>query len=135
MNNNKLEEVYKNRKMRNHFNNSILVDGYLYGFDGNSNLGRLVKLVCMDFLTGRVAWKEPGFGCGSLMVADGKLLILTEAGTKKRASLHVLAGAAVRDAAVFGVAAAAMVAQADQKSFGDNASQASSTETRRPGEE
>lgn len=76
-----LKEVYANREMRNHFNNSILLDGYLYGFDGNSNLGRVVQLTCMKFDTGEVAWKQRGMGCGSLMIADGKLLILDERGT------------------------------------------------------
>lgn len=76
-----LEEVYVNREMRNHFNNSILLDGYLYGFDGNSNLGRVVQLTCMKYDTGEVAWKKSGFGCGSLMIADGKLLILSDDGT------------------------------------------------------
>lgn len=76
----KLEEVYRNRQMRNHFNNSILLDGYLYGFDGNSNLGRVVQLKCMNLKTGEVAWKQRGLGCGSLMIADGKLLALTEKG-------------------------------------------------------
>jgi outer membrane protein assembly factor BamB len=76
-----LEPIYSNRQMRNHFNNSILLDGYLYGFDGNSNLGRVVQLTCMNFATGKVAWKKRGFGCGSLMVADGKLLLLSEDGT------------------------------------------------------
>jgi len=76
-----LELVYKNRAMRNHFNNSILFEGDLYGFDGNSNLGRVVKLTCMDFATGEVRWQERGFGCGSLIVANGKLLILSEDGT------------------------------------------------------
>ena len=66
--------------MRNHFNNSILFEGFLYGFDGNSNLGRVVQLTCMNFETGKVAWKKAGMGCGSLMVADGKLLILAESG-------------------------------------------------------
>jgi outer membrane protein assembly factor BamB len=78
--NNELEMVYQNRGMRNHFNNSILFAGYLYGFDGNSNLGRLVRLKCMDFKTGEVAWEKEGFGCGSLMIADGKLVILGETG-------------------------------------------------------
>ncbi len=78
--NNELDLVYANREMRNHFNNSILYDGYLYGFDGNSNLGRVVQLTCMDFATGDVMWKKRGFGCGSLMIADGKLLILSDAG-------------------------------------------------------
>jgi len=76
-----LKEIYTNREMRNHFNNSILLDGYLYGFDGNSNLGRVVQLTCMKFATGEVAWKQRGMGCGSLMIVDGKLLILSENGT------------------------------------------------------
>jgi len=81
LNNDRLENIYTSRRMRNHFNNSILLDGYLYGFDGNSNLGRVVRLTCMDFNTGQVAWAERGMGCGSLMIADGKLLILGEDGT------------------------------------------------------
>ncbi len=77
---NELKLIYKNRKMRNHFNNSILWDGHLYGFDGNSNLGRVVQLKCMNFETGKVVWRKRGLGCGSLMIADGKLLLLTEDG-------------------------------------------------------
>lgn len=53
---------------------------YLYGFDGNSNLGRVVKLTCMNFSSGEVAWQQAGFGCGSLMVANGQLLILSDRG-------------------------------------------------------
>ena len=75
-----LDEIYTNRKMRNHFNNSILYEGYLYGFDGNSNLGRVVHLTCMNHATGEVAWKHRGLGCGSLMIADGKLVILSDDG-------------------------------------------------------
>lgn len=77
---NKLEEIYVNRDMRNHFNNSILLDGYLYGFDGNSNLGRVVSLTCMKYDTGEVAWKHRGLGCGSLMIAGDKLVALSEDG-------------------------------------------------------
>ena len=76
-----LKEVYTNKGMRNHFNNSILLDGFLYGFDGNSNLGRVVQLTCMNMATGEVAWKKAGFGCGSLMIANKKLVILSETGT------------------------------------------------------
>lgn len=78
--NRRLVRLYSNRDMRNHFNNSILLDGYLYGFDGNSNLGRVVQLTCMNFSTGAVAWNQRGLGCGSLMIADGKLLMLSEDG-------------------------------------------------------
>ncbi len=80
LNDGKLELVYDNRKMRNHFNNSILYDGFLYGFDGNSNFGRVVNLTCMKHDTGEVMWTESGLGCGSLMIADGKLVILSDDG-------------------------------------------------------
>jgi outer membrane protein assembly factor BamB len=73
--------VYKNTEMRNHFNNSILHDGFLYGFDGDSHIGRLVTLNCIDFKTGKLAWKQRDLGCGSLLIVDGKLLILSEDGT------------------------------------------------------
>ena len=76
----KLELIYDNRKMRNHFNNSILFEGNLYGFDGNSNLGRVVSLVCMEHATGKVLWKQRGLGCGSLMIADGRLVLLSDEG-------------------------------------------------------
>jgi len=75
-----LDLVYKNTDMRNHFNNSILLDGWLYGFDGDSHLSRVVTLNCIDFATGELAWQQRDLGCGSLLIADGKLLVLTETG-------------------------------------------------------
>ncbi len=80
LNDGKLELVYDNRKMRNHFNNSLLHDGYLYGFDGNPNYGRVVNLTCMKHDSGEVMWTESGLGCGSLMIAGGKLVILSDDG-------------------------------------------------------
>ena len=77
---NSLELVYKNKDMRNHFNNSILHNGHLYGFDGDAHLGRLVTLNCIDFATGKLAWQQRGLGCGSLLIVDDKLLVLTEGG-------------------------------------------------------
>lgn len=76
-----LELVYENREMRNHMNNSVLWNGYLYGIDGNSHNPRTCRLVCMNYETGKVAWKKRGFGCGSLMLANGKLVILSDRGT------------------------------------------------------
>ena len=75
-----LQQQYSHRLMRNHFNNSILYEGHLYGFDGNSNLGRVVRLTCMDFETGEIKWKRPGLGCGSLIIVDGYLLVLSDDG-------------------------------------------------------
>lgn len=78
--NDELKSIYKNTDMKNHFNNSVLLDGLLYGFDGDAHRGHSVTLNCIAFETGDLAWKQRGFGCGSLMAVDGKLLILSENG-------------------------------------------------------
>ncbi len=65
--------IYENKNMKNHFNSSVLFDGYLYGFDEN-------QLRCLDFSTGEVKWTQRGLGKSSLMIADGKMIILTEKG-------------------------------------------------------
>ena len=52
----------------------------MYGFDGNSNFGRVVNLTCMKHSTGEVLWTESGLGCGSLMIAGGRLVILSDDG-------------------------------------------------------
>ena len=66
-------KVWRNKNMRNHLNSSVLWQGYLYGFDEN-------ELKCLDFKTGHVRWSHKGLGKGSLMIADGKLIILGEKG-------------------------------------------------------
>ncbi len=76
----KLELVYANKHMRNHFNNCVLLRGHLYGIDGNSDRSRNCKVVCMEFATGKVKWEHRGLGCGSLLIADGKLIILSDDG-------------------------------------------------------
>lgn len=76
----KLKRLYANTNMRNHFNNSILIDGFLYGFDGDSHNGRNVTLNCVHFESGELKWKQRGLGCGSLIAADGRLMILAETG-------------------------------------------------------
>ena len=67
--------VWQNKDMENHYSSCVLWKGYLYGFD-------VAILKCMDFRRGQVKWVlEGGFGRGSLMLADGKLIVLTEKGT------------------------------------------------------
>jgi outer membrane protein assembly factor BamB len=76
----KLEEMWQNKSLKNHMANSVLWQGHIYGFDGNSNLGRAVELVCLDYATGKEKWKERGLGCGSLLIAGGRLIVLSDAG-------------------------------------------------------
>ena len=71
-------EIWKNKNMRNQVNSSVLWNGYLYGFDGQVNGG--ANLACVDFQTGQKVWSQAGLGTGSLMAANGKLIILSEDG-------------------------------------------------------
>lgn len=66
-------EIWFNKNMRNHFNSSVLWQGHLYGVDEN-------QLRCMVFETGLVKWTDKVSGKGSLILADGKLIVLTERG-------------------------------------------------------
>lgn len=70
--------VWNNTEMQNQLNSSVLVDGHLYGFDGDE--GGEVQLRCMEFASGEVLWSHTGLGAGSLMVADNHLIILSETG-------------------------------------------------------
>ena len=65
--------VWTNTNMRNHCTSCVLWQGYLYGFDEN-------QLRCLDLVTGEVRWTQGGFGKGSLIIVDGKLVIYGEAG-------------------------------------------------------
>ena len=69
----KAEMVYENNRMKNHFSSCVLYQDHLYGFDD-------IFLVCMSFRTGKVRWKERGFGQGSVMLADGQLIVLGDTG-------------------------------------------------------
>jgi outer membrane protein assembly factor BamB len=79
-----LSVVYRKEKpgdpMSNNTNNSILHEGLLYGFDGEIDKPARAELVCMDFATGAEKWRAKDLGCGSLMVSDGKLIILSDKG-------------------------------------------------------
>jgi outer membrane protein assembly factor BamB len=67
------ETVWKSKSMQNHFSTSVLHDGYLYGFSE-------ARLRCVDFQTGDVKWDKGGLGKGSLVLADGNLIVLGEHG-------------------------------------------------------
>ncbi len=60
--------------LSSHYPTPIYVDGYLYGIHGQDRATPL-HLRCVDAKTGRVMWSEDDFGIGTLILADGKLLI------------------------------------------------------------
>jgi outer membrane protein assembly factor BamB len=63
--------------MRNEWQTSILLGGYLYGMDNVGGAGPITHLGCLDAATGKLAWKKTRFGKGNLIAADGKLWIST----------------------------------------------------------
>ena len=70
---NKAQEVYFTRDMKNHHSSSVLIGDYLYGFSSSI-------LTAMKFDTGELAWRDRSVGKGSLVYADGHLYLLSENG-------------------------------------------------------
>lgn len=70
---NKAQEIYFNKNMKNHHSSSVLVGDYLYGFSSSI-------LTAMKFDTGEIAWHDRSVGKGSLVYADGNLYCLSENG-------------------------------------------------------
>jgi len=67
-------EVWRQRRMRNHFNNPVLVGGHLYGFDN-------ATFRCVDAGSGELRWAVRGFGKGSVVAAGDLLYVLGDSGT------------------------------------------------------
>jgi outer membrane protein assembly factor BamB len=68
------EQVYHNRNLRSTFATPVQHGFFLYGFDD-------VHFTCLDWRTGQQKWKESGYGKGSVTIADGKLIVLSDNGT------------------------------------------------------
>jgi len=90
------EEIWKSKAMQNKFATSIVLGNYLYGFDNT-------MLKCINVNTGEEKWKQRGFGGGSLIYADGHLIVLSDKGKlalieatpneyKQKASAEILEG-------------------------------------------
>lgn len=71
-------EVWRNRNMRNQFNSCVLLDGFLFGIDGDTTTKTALK--CVELKSGEVRWTHEGTGSGAVMAADGRLIVLTESG-------------------------------------------------------
>lgn len=63
--------------LRNEWQTSISIDGYLYGFDNVGGAGPVSHLTCLEAATGKRVWQAARFGKGNMIAADGKLYIVT----------------------------------------------------------
>jgi outer membrane protein assembly factor BamB len=68
-----VKQVYQGTQLRSHFASPVRWGNYVFGFDETD-------LVCLDLRTGEVAWSQKGFDKGSALIADGRLIILSEKG-------------------------------------------------------
>ncbi len=67
------EQAYFVSEVKNHHGGMVLVDGYVYGTSD-------YMLVCLDFQTGKVKWQNRSVGKGSVVYADGHLIVRGENG-------------------------------------------------------
>lgn len=92
--------IWKSKALRTQLNPAVRIGAYLFGIDADGEAG---TLKCIEFATGAQKWAEPVIGLGSLMAADGRLIILSERGElmiapatpdrfKITAKSHVLGG-------------------------------------------
>jgi outer membrane protein assembly factor BamB len=90
------DEVWRSKRMKNQFSSSVLVGHHIYGFDNS-----VLKSIAVA--TGQDVWKQSGLGHGSLIAADGHLIVLSERGRlalveatpaayREKASADVLSG-------------------------------------------
>src|SRR5581483_1159588 len=74
-----LQTVWSNdTSLSLHFSTAVYHDGHLYGFHGRQEDG--TEFRCVEWKTGKVKWSQGGFGCGSLIFADGQLIVMSEGG-------------------------------------------------------
>jgi outer membrane protein assembly factor BamB len=68
-----VKEVWSSRSMKNHFSSSVYHGGHIYGFDN-------ATLRAIDVEKGETKWAQRGFGKGTLLLADGLLVVLSDRG-------------------------------------------------------
>jgi outer membrane protein assembly factor BamB len=74
-----IEEVWSNdQSLSCHFGTPVYHDGFLYGFHGRQETG--TEMRCVEAKSGEVRWSKDGFGCGSMILAEGNLIVLGEGG-------------------------------------------------------
>lgn len=66
-------EVWRIQRLKNAWNSSIAFDGHLYGFDN-------ATLRCISLADGELEWAARGLGQGTLILADGLLIAMSDKG-------------------------------------------------------
>ncbi len=68
-----VKTLWESNVMQNHFSTAIFYNGFIFGMDQTI-------LKCIKASNGEELWRKSGFGEGSLILADGKLIVLGSRG-------------------------------------------------------
>ncbi|MFT5466269.1 MAG: outer membrane protein assembly factor BamB/Ca2+-binding EF-hand superfamily protein [Verrucomicrobiales bacterium] len=67
----KAEEKYFEKSLQSHHGGLVKYGDHVYGFSGGS-------LMCIDFMSGEIAWEDKSVRKGSVLIADGMIFALGE---------------------------------------------------------
>ena len=74
-----LWRINGNQPVANHWSTPVYKEGHLYGMFQFKEYGN-GPLKCVELATGKVKWEKPGFGPGNVILVDGNVLALSDAG-------------------------------------------------------
>ena len=74
----KPEAIYSSKVLHNHLSPGILLGEFLYAFNGEAH--EQTDFRCIHLPTGQLKWTRRDPAMGSLICADGKLIVLSEKG-------------------------------------------------------
>lgn len=79
------KRVWHSPKLSNDTASSVLIDGYVYGFDlrdvqAKAHRPSRGEFRCLELRTGKVCWSTDQTGHATVIAADGKLLLLNDKG-------------------------------------------------------
>jgi outer membrane protein assembly factor BamB len=97
---NKLEVVYESKALHNHLSPGIVLGDYLYAFNGEAR--RETDFRCLHLPTGELKWQQKSPAFGSLITANGSLIILSEKGELQMGAASPAAFKTVSRAQVLG---------------------------------
>jgi outer membrane protein assembly factor BamB len=72
------KQIWVSKVLRTQLNPAVHHAGHVYGLDGDT--GDRGPLKCVELATGKEKWAAPGFGTGGVILADGKLIVLSASG-------------------------------------------------------
>ena len=77
----KPKAIWKTEKISSQMSTPILHKGYLFGIHGQAGArSRFSTLFCLDVKNGKVIWEERGFGLGTLILVNDKLIVMSDQG-------------------------------------------------------